>query len=84
MNKMLNKNSIYLKYNFCNNIHYRSKACGQYYYYYFLKKLLFIQQGFVKLIETVIVKINIVRKQINAVLFNFLSMNPKKVSQVPK
>ncbi len=26
MNKKLNKNSIYLKYKFCNNIHYRSKA----------------------------------------------------------
>ncbi len=34
MNKKLNKNSIYLKYNFCNNIHYRSKACGQYYYFF--------------------------------------------------
>ncbi len=27
MNKKLNKNSIYLKYNFCNNIHYQFKAC---------------------------------------------------------
>ncbi len=62
MNKMLNKNSIYLKYNFCNNIHYRSKAwvC----ILIFLKKLVFIQQWFVKLIETVIVKIEIVRKHL--------------------
>ncbi len=59
MNKKLNKNSIYLKYNFCNNIHYRSKACGL--YIYILKKLVFIKQGFVKLIETVIVKIDIVK-----------------------
>ncbi len=36
MNEKLNKNSIYLKYNFCNNIHYRSKAWGQYFYFYFL------------------------------------------------
>ncbi len=84
MNKKLSKNSIYLKYNFCNNIHYRSKACGQY-FYFFLKKLIFIQQGFVKLIE----KIDIVRKHLyfekNAVLFNFLLINePQKVSQVPK
>ncbi len=64
MNKMLNKNSIFLKYNFRNNIHYRSKACGQYIYIYFLKKLVFIQKGFFKLIETVIVKINIVRKHL--------------------
>ncbi len=32
LNKKLNKNSIYLKYNFCNNMHYRSKAWGQYFY----------------------------------------------------
>ncbi len=63
MNKMLNKNSIFFKYNFRNNIHYRSKACGQY-IYIFLKKLVFIQKGFFKLIETVIVKINIVRKHL--------------------
>ncbi len=63
MNKNLNKNSIYLKYNFCTNIHYRSKACGQY-LFFFLKKYIFIQQGFVKLIETVIVKIDIVRKHL--------------------
>ncbi len=31
-NKKLNKNSIYLKYNFCNNIHC-SKAWGQYFYF---------------------------------------------------
>ncbi len=60
MNKKLKKNSIYLKYNFCNYIHYRSKAWGQ--YLFFRNKLVFIQQGFVKLIETVIVKIDIVRK----------------------
>ncbi len=47
MNEKLNKNSVYLKYNFCNNILYRSKAWGQY-LVYFLKKLVFIQQGFVK------------------------------------
>ncbi len=69
MNKMLNKNSIFFKYNFRNNIHYRSKACGQYIYiyiyiYFFLKKLVFIQKGFFKWIETVIVKINIVRKHL--------------------
>ncbi len=62
MNEKINKNSIYLKYNFCNNIHYRSKAWGQ--YFYFLKKLVFIQQGFVQLIETVILKIDIVRKHL--------------------
>ncbi len=62
MNEKLNKNSIYLKYNFCNNIHYRSKDWGQ--YFYFFKKLVFIQQWFVKLIETVIVKIDIVRKHL--------------------
>ncbi len=59
--KSYNKNSIYLKYNFCNNIHYSSRVWGQ---YFFFKKLVFIQQGFVKLIETVIVKIDIVRKHI--------------------
>ncbi len=62
MNKKLKKNSIYLKYNFCNYIHYRSKAGGQYLFLFFRNKLVFIQQGFVKLIETVIVKIDIVRK----------------------
>ncbi len=62
MNKKLNKNSIYLKYNVSTNIHYRSKAWGQ--YFFFFKKLVFIQQGFVKLIETVIVKIDIVRKHL--------------------
>ncbi len=30
MNEKLNKNSIYLKYNFCNNIDYCSKAWDQY------------------------------------------------------
>ncbi len=86
MNKKL---SIYLKYNFYNNIHDCSKALGQYFiYYFFLKKFVFIQQGFVKLIETVIAKIDIVRKKylfwINGVLLNFLFINePKKVSQVP-
>ncbi len=30
MDKKLNKNRIYLKYNFCNNIHYCSKAWSQY------------------------------------------------------
>ncbi len=64
MNEKLNKNSIYLKYNFCNNIHYSSKACSQYLFLIFFKKLIFIQQGFVKLIETVIVKIDIVRKHL--------------------
>ncbi len=63
MNKKLNKNSIYLKYNLCNNIHYRSKAWGQYFNVFF-KKLVFIQQGLVKLIETVIIKIDIVRKHL--------------------
>ncbi len=38
MNKMLNKNSIFFKYNFRNNIH-RSKACGQYIYIYFFKEI---------------------------------------------
>ncbi len=64
MNKKL-KNSIYLKYNFCYNIHYHSKAWGQYLIVFFFKKFVFIQQGFVKLIDTVIVKIYIVRKLLN-------------------
>ncbi len=59
MNEKLNKNNLYLKYNFCNNIHW--KAWGQ---FFFLKKLVFIQQRFAKLIETVIVKIDIVRKHL--------------------
>ncbi len=40
MKEKLNKNSIYLKYNFCNNILYRSKAWGQY-FYLFLKEISF-------------------------------------------
>ncbi len=48
--------SIYLKYNFCNNI--CSNAWGQ----VFFKKLAFIQRSFATLIETVIVEIDIVRK----------------------
>ncbi len=44
-------------------MHYSSKAWDQY-FYGFLKKLVFIQQRFVKLIETVIVKIDIVRKHL--------------------
>ncbi len=48
MNKTLN--------NFCNNIHYCSKAWGQ--YFIFSKKLVFIQQGIVKFIETVIEKVD--------------------------
>ncbi len=47
-----------------------------------------IQQGFVKLIETVIVKIDIVRTHLyfESMLFFltfYLLMSPKKVSQVP-
>ncbi len=60
MNKKLNKNSIYLKYNFCNILSLRSV----FFFFFFFKKLVFIQQGFVKLIETVIVKIDIVRKHL--------------------
>ncbi len=59
MNKKLNKNSVYLKYNLCNNIAYTTvqklEVCIFYFFYFF-----FIQQGFVKLIETVIVTIDIV------------------------
>ncbi len=57
MNKKLNKNSIYLKYKFCNNIHYRSKAWSVSKKIYFFQKCVFIQKGFVQLIETVIVKL---------------------------
>ncbi len=75
---MLKKNRIYLKYNFCNNIHNHSKAWGQYLFIFFWKKYIFIQQGFVKLVETVIVNIDIVRKLLN-------KWTPKKYqSQVPK
>ncbi len=45
------------------------------YIYFLFKKLVFIQQIFAKLLETVIVNIDIVRKHliwINAVLFIFL------------
>ncbi len=42
INKKLNKNSIYLKYNFCNNIHDCSKAWGQYFIYiYYFKEMCF-------------------------------------------
>jgi len=94
MNKKSNKISIYLKYKVCNNIYYLSKAWGQY-FIKFSKEIRFIQQGFVKLIETVIVKIDMVRKLTLVSLFSilnkccsfklfYLSMNPKKVSQAPK
>ncbi len=38
MNEKLNKNSIYLKYDFCNNIHYSSKAWGQYFYLFIFSR----------------------------------------------
>ncbi len=64
MNKKFKKNSIYLKYNFCNKYTLPFKSLKSV-AYFFLKKLVFIQQGFVKLIETMIVKIDIVRKLLN-------------------
>ncbi len=51
LNEKLYKNSIYLKSNFCNNIHYRSKAWGQYFYLFVLKKLVFIQQRFIQSVK---------------------------------
>ncbi len=57
MNKKLKKNSIYLKYNFCNNILQKLEVS-----IFFFKKFVFIQQGLIKLIETVIVKIDIDKK----------------------
>ncbi len=59
MNKKLNKNSIYLKYNFCNNI---QKLAVSIIIIIIFKKLFFILQVFVKLIETL--EINIVRKHL--------------------
>ncbi len=57
INKVLKKHSVYLKY----NIMLKSLRSV---FIYFFKKLVFIQQRFAKLIETVIVKIDIVRKHL--------------------
>ncbi len=54
MNKKLNKNSIYLKYNFCNNIHYKLEVS--------ILLLLFFLNKFV--FETVIANIDLVRKHL--------------------
>ncbi len=59
--KFLKSTAFILKYIFCNNICW--KAWGQY-LKKIIKKLVFIQQRFAKLIETVIVKIDIVRKHL--------------------
>ncbi len=60
MNEKLNKNSIYLKSNFCNNIHYRSKAWGQYVYLFFERNSFLFSKDLLKLIA----KIDIVRKHL--------------------
>ncbi len=70
MNTKLKKNSIYLKYNFCNN-NTTVKKLEVSIIILFFNKFVFIQQGFVKLIETVIVKIDIVKYFLNICFFPF-------------
>ncbi len=67
MNKNLKNNNIYLKQYTFVTIYTTVQKLGQCFFvlFVFWKKFVFIQQGFVKLIETVIVKIYIVRKHLS-------------------
>ncbi len=81
-NEKLNKNSIYLKCNFSNNIHYHSKVWDQY-LLIFLKKFVFIQQGLVKCIEFILLEnISILNKSCS---FYILFINePQKINRFQK
>ncbi len=83
MNKKLNKNSIYLKYNFLTIYTTIQKLAVSMFIFFKTRKLVFIQKGFVKLIETVIVRLILLENNIfwiNAVLFNFLFINEPQTS----
>ncbi len=75
-NTKLQKNSIYLKYNFCNN-NTIVKKLEVSIIILFVKKFVFIQQGFVKFIETVILNFFWIYAFFHFFSF-YLSMNPTK------